>query len=332
MLELVCAAVAAVILLVMQAIVLRLRTPRLPPAPGPFDGRVVEETHRLAHLLDTEPEQGTLRLLMFGDSVACGVGCPTNEDAMVGSVARELSSRWTLCSGVKWSVLGRSGATAAQMISFLPQFLPQVSARTGGQVPPLAWASAHFFEPSVHFDACLVSVGVNAVLDGHSPARYAAELLALLEALRRRLGPTCALVVLAMPPMDQFPAVRALWPLSMLLGRYAAAISARTKAVCEATGLAVCVDLQGFGSYSAADARRLMAPDGFHPARGACDIAAPRIVDVMARELEKRRGPHWFWFWFEKRRGAAGGGVRRRRNKSPSPSRGGPASARRSTR
>ena len=218
-------------------------------------------------------EQAPLRLLIFGDSVAAGVGCPSNEDAFAGCVARALSSSTGRL--VEWSVLGRSGFTAECMRrDLVPQIVPEVDSNT----PP--------------FDVCVVSVGVNAVLNLHSPRRYSDELGGLLNALRARLGLRCAILVCSMPPMELFPALSGLWPLNRLIGFYASAISRATIRACDAYGLAVCVTwdavMPAKADLTPAAVEAMMAPDGFHPARGACEVMSGAIAEAALLELRSR--------------------------------------------
>jgi predicted nicotinamide N-methyase len=127
------------------------------------------------------------------------------------------------------------------------------------------------------------------VLGLHTPRRYSQELRGLLSALRARLGPRCAILVCAMPPMELFPAVSSLWPLSALVGTYAAAISSVTSTTCEMSGLAACVgwsEALASVNLSRDTVRRMMAPDGFHPARGACEMMAAPIAAAARRALQ----------------------------------------------
>ena len=74
---------SAAALVIAELAIIAARTPRLPPAPGPREGR----TGRAGKL-------PALRLLVFGDSVACGVGCPSHDDALAGA------SMFLSCSNV----------------------------------------------------------------------------------------------------------------------------------------------------------------------------------------------------------------------------------------
>jgi len=87
--------------LIAQGRRLRRDTPRLADAALPWTGSV--------------PGPDPLRLLVIGDSTAAGVGADTQDDALPGNIARELS---TLTGrGVEWRAVGRNGAMAHDLIT-----------------------------------------------------------------------------------------------------------------------------------------------------------------------------------------------------------------------
>ena len=105
-----CASVAG---LVLQGLLVLLRTPRLPEAPGPTSGRAVardnDDRRRRKDYM-----QNLLRVVVaFGDSVAAGVGCPDNERAMAGSFGRACAA--ATGGDVVWHSVGRTGTTARTM-------------------------------------------------------------------------------------------------------------------------------------------------------------------------------------------------------------------------
>ena len=202
---------SAAALVIAELAIIATRTPRLPPAPGPREGRS-GETGKLP----------ALRLLVFGDSVACGVGCPSNEDALAGGLARRIAA--TTARAVDWTVLGLSGATAASMDAAL---VPRIAAP---------------------YDVVVISVGVNHVISLHSPARYERELAALLARLRARCGARARIVVCDCPPMHAFPQISYLWPARELFRRYAAAMTAAARRACART--LVCSLVQVHGSWA----------------------------------------------------------------------------------
>ena len=87
--------------LIVQGRRLRRDTPRLPDAALPWSGT----------LAGPDP----LRLLVIGDSTAAGVGAATQDEALPGSLAREVSAGTG--RGVSWQAVGRNGATARDLIT-----------------------------------------------------------------------------------------------------------------------------------------------------------------------------------------------------------------------
>ena len=84
--------------------------------------------------------------------------------------------------------------------------------------------------------------------------------------------------------MEKFPQISYLWPLNILVGYYASLMTAVTKKVCAANSKVlgtVCVEFTDIGMDTTSEnIKQLMAPDGFHPAQGACEIMAKQIIDV----------------------------------------------------
>ncbi|MEP6482526.1 MAG: SGNH/GDSL hydrolase family protein [Rhodoglobus sp.] len=86
--------------LIAQGRRLRRDTPRLPDAAAPWHGSVAGPR--------------PIRLLVLGDSTAAGVGAATQDDALPGNLARELSTR--LSRGVTWRAVGENGATSRDIV------------------------------------------------------------------------------------------------------------------------------------------------------------------------------------------------------------------------
>ncbi len=152
---------------IVQALRLRKRAPRLQAAAGDAVGRI-----------------GTgqaLRLLAIGDSIIAGVGASTLDRALVGCTANALVAR---CGGaVEWLACGRSGASSKQVLNDL--------------VPMLAPVPA---------DAIVVSVGVNDVTSLTTIRAWKRNLLGLIAALRKH-SPDAVIVFAGMPPLRSFPLI-----------------------------------------------------------------------------------------------------------------------------
>jgi lysophospholipase L1-like esterase len=164
-------------LLWLQGLYVRARTPRLPEAGGPTTGTV-------------QATGSPLTLLVIGESTVAGVGASDHTQALTGQIAHALTARLqrTIC----WRAVGRSGATA----QFARHHL----------VPTI---------PPTPVDVIVLALGVNDVLQFHSPQRWTRDLTGLIADLRRRIG-SAPVVLAAVPPMGQFPVLPQ--PLRGLLG------------------------------------------------------------------------------------------------------------------
>ena len=256
------AAVLAAGVVAAELAVLGLSTPRLPPAPGQTRGRKEPKASGRSgrsgrsgsSRAAARDRACALRLLVFGDSVACGCGCPSNERALAGACAGALMARTKRT--VEYDVLGVIGYTAADMSASL---VPRIQAEAA-------------------YDAVVVSCGVNHVLALHSRARYEVELTELLTKLRAAVGPSCVIMLASMAPMEKFPQVSYLQPLDRVVGWMAANIGEGSLSVCAAQSVALgplaCVEWN-FGdllsTFTRNQIENIMAPDGFHPAFEACD-------------------------------------------------------------
>ena len=242
----------------LELAVLGTTTPRLPKAPGKTHGRKEPEVSAKE---GPRLRQQPLRLLVFGDSVACGCGCPSNELAFAGACAEALVSRTG--RAVDYDVLGVIGYTAADMAAHL---IPKI-------------------DTDVSYDVVMISCGVNHVLSLHSRAQYEAQLTELLKKLRLAVGPSCVILLGAMPPMAQFPQISYLQPLNVMVGLLASNIGEASKAVCKeiSTTLAPLAHVEWkfdeLLDLKRAQIERLMAPDGFHPGYDACMYMAGPMAD-----------------------------------------------------
>jgi len=150
--------------LVVQGQRLRRVTPLLPPATLPWTG--------------TLDGAAPVRLLVLGDSTAAGVGAETQDDALPGSLARELHGRWN--RGVEWTAIGESGATSRDLIE---RFLP------------IALES--------RYDFVFLTVGANDALAIRTRAAFARDVRTLLTALRQR-NPQATLMMSSLPAFSRF--------------------------------------------------------------------------------------------------------------------------------
>ncbi|HEX6040967.1 SGNH/GDSL hydrolase family protein [Longimicrobium sp.] len=163
--------------LVAQGRRVRRTTPRLPEAPGPRAGEI-------------GGDGAPVRLLVLGESTAAGVGAADHQEGLAGQVARGLAAETG--RPVRWRVLGRNGATADATRQSL-----------------LARAA------DVEADVAVIALGVNDTLRLHAPARWAADLRALIDDVRARCGPV-PVILASVPPMGRFPGLPR--PLRTVLG------------------------------------------------------------------------------------------------------------------
>jgi len=121
---------------------------RLPDAELPWEGK----------LEGPDP----LRLAVIGDSTAAGTGAATQEEALPGSLARELHARTG--RGVIWRAVGENGADTRE---FLERQLTDALARPA--------------------DFVFVTLGANDALHARSAGAFARDLRTLLTTLSDRL-------------------------------------------------------------------------------------------------------------------------------------------------
>lgn len=130
---------------------------------------------------DVEDEH---HLVVLGDSVADGVGVENHRDSIAGRLASRMSERFE--HPVAWHVIARSGADARDVA---------LLAKTTRARDELARA-----------DAVVISVGVNDVKNLRTQDAWRTSLRVLLNTVTEA-NPAVQVVVLGVPPMDQFPAM-----------------------------------------------------------------------------------------------------------------------------
>lgn len=137
---------------------------RLPEAQRPWEGKVE----------GADP----LRLLVVGDSTAVGVGATTQDEALAGSLARELHARSG--RGVIWRAVGENGVTTRQ---FVERHLATALSRPA--------------------DLVFVSLGANDALHARSARAFGRALKQLLTELSDRL-PDARILMSNLPVFARF--------------------------------------------------------------------------------------------------------------------------------
>eukprot|EP00753_Platysulcus_tardus_P001221 PLAT11180.1.p1 GENE.PLAT11180.1~~PLAT11180.1.p1 ORF type:complete len:290 (+),score=92.91 PLAT11180.1:57-872(+) len=258
------AVLAAGAVLIAEAAYVRLRTPRLPEAPG--RRRLVMSGEEEAD--DVKGNQrdklavqnkDALQLLVLGDSVAAGVGCSSMASAVAGATAGRLSAR--ISRPVQYSVLARSGYTLAHVRHRL---MPRLGDYVGSRV-----------------DVVILSCSMNSLLSGWTPKRHEEELKALVADVRHRF-PAVPIFMLGLPDVSRFPALP--WPFNRVLLAYAQLVDARGKEVLASIDDAYFVP-SDISSFTDRQMVEYMAKDGFHPGDLACSSIAEESIGHLLRVL-----------------------------------------------
>lgn len=215
-------------LIAWQGIRLRRATPRLPEAGGDRAGVAGSGDGRV------------LRLLVLGESTAVGVGVTDQRDGLGVRVAEELARRTG--GGVEWYVVGRTGATVAEVTAGLLHDLPS------------------------ELDLVVVVFGVNDTLRLRSPRAWRRHIVRLIDAVTPSLGPTGRIAVLGVPDFATLPALPQ--PLRTVLHRHALALDRELQSlIAPRTG---CVHVPAMplppGDY--------LSHDRFHPNAAAYSVWA----------------------------------------------------------
>jgi lysophospholipase L1-like esterase len=120
------------------------------------------------------------RLLAIGESTIAGVGVATHQEGFTGTLARELASK--LNRQVEWRVYARSGYTARRVTQ---KILPKIQEKEA--------------------DLIVVGLGGNDAFTMNSPAKWQAQVRALVGGIRQQFGAT-PIAFTNMPPIKSFPA------------------------------------------------------------------------------------------------------------------------------
>ncbi len=178
-------------LLFPQSRVVLSHLPTLPEASGQRYGKIA----------GADP----LRLLVFGDSTAAGVGAATQKEALAGNLARGLHERFD--RGVHWQVHARSGVTSGELRSF---FLPVATTE--------------------QYDVVFLTIGVNDVMHLRRKRQFVHDLTEILDTLRAA-SPEAWIIVPGVPRMERFDSLPD--PLGSILGARAHRINRGARQVIE---------------------------------------------------------------------------------------------------
>lgn len=217
-------------ILVWQGRVVRKRTLRLPEAAGTRHG--------------CQGQGRPLRVLLLGDSSAAGVGVGSQNNALAGQLAEQLSGQYQ----VTWQLLAQTGITSAQLLRQLQDTASQT------------------------YDCAVLAIGVNDVTARTSDALWLAQLQSLRETLCANFD-VQHIFISAIPPMQHFTALP--WPLSGYLGRRARRLNRLTAALAEqSSGLT-------FMPVDLGVDPQMLAADGFHPSAAAYTLWAGQVAALI---------------------------------------------------
>lgn len=219
-------------ILVWQGRRVRQHTLRLPEAAGERHGYLGQGRR--------------LRVLVLGDSSAAGVGVSSQDNALAGQLAEQLSGQYQ----VTWQLLAQTGITSAQLLKQLQDAAPQT------------------------YDCAVLAIGVNDVTARTTDRLWLTQLQSLRETLNAAFN-VQHVFISAIPPMQYFTALP--WPLSGYLGRRAQRLNRLTAELAEQScGLTFMpIDL-------GADPQ-MLAADGFHPSADAYTLWAEQVADLIKR-------------------------------------------------
>ena len=151
---------------------LRRDTPKLPDAALPRTGSTPVES------FDEASEPTPLKMLVLGDSTAAGVGAGTQDDALPGTLARELVARWN--RPVSWRAIGENGATAHDLRE---RFILEATAE--------------------RYDFIFLSIGANDALSLRPRWAFGRDIRALLAQLRAA-NPQAIIMMSSLPAFTRF--------------------------------------------------------------------------------------------------------------------------------
>lgn len=225
-------------LLLAQGAAVRRRALILPEPDGPREGRIGRG--RL------------LRVLIAGDSSAAGVGVSTQNAALSGQLANQLSPDYDLI----WRLEATTGHQTHDTITRLNVL------------------------PKQHFDIVILALGVNDVTQATSQRQFHIQQSALMELLQMRFAPGLILCC-GVPQMQLFPALPQ--PLAWVLGRQSARLD---RVLAQIARTSDCIHHLPFQIPPDPD---LAAEDGYHPSAQAYTLWASQLAQLIQHRYPPRQ-------------------------------------------
>ena len=185
-----------------------------------------------------------LRVLIFGDSSAAGVGAETQTKGLSGQLSQALAAQ----GPVTWHLEAEIGATTRTSLGKLDKL------------------------PDMPFDVALLVHGVNDTTRFTTKARFKARQQELINLLRARHG-VRHVILSGVPPMHHFPLLPQ--PLRWVLGCHAqrldGVLADLANTDIDITHLALDLPYEP----------RFVARDGFHPSEDAYEVWAGMVTDTI---------------------------------------------------
>ena len=191
----------------------------------------------------------TIKLLILGDSAGAGVGVNTQEQALSGQIANNLSQTHKL----DWKLIATSGHTTANVVEYLPK------------------------QEAQEFDVVLISLGVNDVTSFVSPSKWIKQCELLTQILEQQFLAK-RIIWSDFPKMEKFPALPQ--PLRWFVG---ARKNHLRKHLVKYIAARKNIELLEFPDVLEEPKENVwewIATDGFHP--------GPRVYTIWAEEFVKQ--------------------------------------------
>ncbi|MFK7970407.1 MAG: SGNH/GDSL hydrolase family protein [Bacteroidia bacterium] len=121
-----------------------------------------------------------MNVVFLGESTIAGVGIEDHAYGIAGSFAHEYSQQTN--QNLTWTVIAKSGFTAAEVTESLIAKLPQE-----------------------HIDLIVIGLGGNDSFALHTPNRWVRDIHALIAAIQQK-APDTPILFVNLPPVGEFPA------------------------------------------------------------------------------------------------------------------------------
>jgi len=184
-----------------------------------------------------------LRLLIIGDSSAAGVGAPSQESALLGTVLNGLKDKYE----VRYALLAETGDNTMDC-------LRRINAMK-----------------SKKFDWALTALGVNDVTSGCFEKQFVSRQAALIALLKSKFK-VQHITLSGLPPVSSFPALPQ--PLRWYLGAQAKRFDRRLQQLAKEHQLDY-IEFEYRGDSN------MMASDGFHPGPPMYEIWGAKMADLV---------------------------------------------------